>query len=86
MAQQLETAKRKFDHLKQAKAADDELESIGSASRVMFRQDDKVRSESGVAVGAGVPRFPSPTIPSGALAELERRINELEAQVKQGAA
>jgi hypothetical protein len=52
----------------------------------MFAQADGVRATAGVAFGAGVPRFPSPTIPAGALAELEKRIGELEAQVKEGAA
>ena len=87
MAQQLETAKRKLHHLTEAKKADQELAACASACRVMFAQADKVRADAGVAFGAGVPRFPSPTIPSGALADLERRIAELEAEVsKQGAA
>ena len=57
-----------------------------SACKVMFASNDEVRSAAGVAFGAGVPRFASPTIPSGALAELERRIADLEVQVKEGAA
>ncbi len=79
-------AKQKLNHLKQAKQADEELEQCASECRVMFKQGDSVRSAAGVAFGAGVPRFPSPTILSGALAELERRIADLEAQVKEGAA
>ena len=81
----LETAKRKFHHLKQAKQADDELAACASECRVMFKQGDPVRAAAGVV--SGVPRFPSPTIPAGALAELERRIADLEAEVsKQGVA
>ena len=83
---QLETAKRKLHHLTEAKQADEELERCASECRVMFKQDDSVRAEASVAFGAGVPRFPSPTIPAGALAELERRISELEEQIAQGAA
>lgn len=87
LEQVLEIAKRKLDHLKQSKAADDELEACASACRVAFRRDDPVRTEAGVAYGAGVPRLASPTIPPGALAELERRISELKEQVtKQGVA
>ena len=86
MALALETAKRKLDNLKQGKEADEELERWASECRVMFKQGDPVRTAAGVASGAGVPRFPSPTIPSGALAELERRIADLEAQVKQSVA
>ena len=86
LALQLDSAKRKLDHLKQAKAADEELQQCESACKVMFAQADDVRSAAGVAFGAGVPRFASPTIPAGAMTELERRINELEAQVKEGVA
>ena len=87
LAQHLEVAKRKLDHLKQAKAADDELEACASACRVMFAQADEVRTKAGVAFGAGIPRLASPTIPSGALADLERRIAKREAEVpKQGVA
>ena len=78
----LETAKRKLHHLTEAKKADQELERCASECRVMFKQGDSVRAEACVAFGAGVPRFPSPTIPPGALADLERRIAQLEEQVK----
>ena len=64
---------------------DQEVERCAKACKVQFRQNDVVRATAGVAFGAGLPRLGSPTIPSGALAELERRIAELEAEVaKQG--